>query len=147
MILYVFDLENRGIHGIWHFLSKTGRQKHGVLEFLGTYFMHFRVKPSLRKKCPYSELFSSVFSRIRTWYGKIRTRITPNTDTFYTVIPKHFSFYLSLFFVVFKSSSATIIEIWNKKNFPRVETSKPGNFGEFVVGRFNLILLFNSTYV
>ena len=31
---------------------------------------------SLRKKCPYSELFWSVFSRIRT-------RITPNTDTFH----------------------------------------------------------------
>ena len=42
-------------------------------------------------KCPYSELFWSVFFRIRTEYvvslcihsgcGKIRTRITPNTDT------------------------------------------------------------------
>ena len=36
-------------------------------------------------KCPYSELFWSVFSRIRNEYGKIRTRITPNTDTFYVV--------------------------------------------------------------
>ena len=50
---------------------------------------------SLRKKCPYSELFWSVFSRIWTEYeaslriqcecGKIRTRITPNTDTFHAV--------------------------------------------------------------
>ena len=32
----------------------------------------------LRKKCPYSELFWSEC-------GKIRTRITPNTDTFYVV--------------------------------------------------------------
>ena len=51
----------------------------------------------LRKKCPYLELFWSVFSRIRTEYGEIRTlriqsewgkiwtRITPNTDTFYAV--------------------------------------------------------------
>ena len=45
----------------------------------------------LRKKCPYSELFWPVFSRIWTEYhiqsecGKIRTRITPNTDTFHTV--------------------------------------------------------------
>ena len=52
-------------------------------------------KHSLRKKCPYSELFWSVFSRIRTQYGAIqsispcqsewekrRPRITPNTDTF-----------------------------------------------------------------
>ena len=52
----------------------------------------------MREMCPYSELVCSVFSRIRTEYGeisvslrvqskcgKIRTRITPNTDTFYTV--------------------------------------------------------------
>ena len=33
---------------------------------------------TLREKCPYSELFWSEC-------GKMRTRITPNTDTFYTV--------------------------------------------------------------
>ena len=33
---------------------------------------------TLRKKCPYSELFWSE-------RGKIQTRITPNTDTFYAV--------------------------------------------------------------
>ena len=50
---------------------------------------------ALRKKCPYSELFWSVFPgfglnteryevflRIQSECGKIRTRITPNTDTF-----------------------------------------------------------------
>ena len=42
----------------------------------------------LRENCSYSELFWSVFSRIRTAYGeilcgKIRTRLTPNTETFY----------------------------------------------------------------
>ena len=49
----------------------------------------------LRKKCPYSELFWSAFSRIRTEYReirstslqsecwKIRIRITPNMDTFH----------------------------------------------------------------
>ena len=51
---------------------------------------------SLRDKCAYSEFFQSVFSRIRTEYGeirsiqsecgKIRTRKTPNTDTFYAVV-------------------------------------------------------------
>ena len=50
---------------------------------------------TLRKKCPYLELFWSAFSHIRTEYGeknreyltgKMRTRITPNTDTFYAVI-------------------------------------------------------------
>ena len=53
---------------------------------------------TLRKKHPYSELFWSVFSRIRTEYrenwvslriqsqcGKMRTRIIPNTGTFYSV--------------------------------------------------------------
>ena len=58
----------------------------------------FSRKRSLLKKCPYLELFWSVFSRIRTEYGeiihtspcsvrmgKIRTRITPNTDTFHVV--------------------------------------------------------------
>ena len=38
-----------------------------------------------KKKCPYSELFWSAFSRIRTEYRKMRTRATPNTDTFYPV--------------------------------------------------------------
>ena len=52
----------------------------------------------LRKKCPYSELFWSAFSRIRTEYGEIlsysvsysvrmQTRITRNTDAFYAVYP------------------------------------------------------------
>ena len=45
--------------------------------------------PSLRKKCPYSELFWSVFSRIQSNYGKIRTRITLTTDTFHTVLDTH----------------------------------------------------------
>ena len=50
---------------------------------------------SLREKCPYSELFRSVFSRIWTEYGemllntercgKMWTKTTPNTDTFHAV--------------------------------------------------------------
>ena len=59
---------------------------------------------TLRENCPYSELFSSVFFSILIEYGeilsvfnlnagkygiyskvgKIRTKITPNADTFYT---------------------------------------------------------------
>ena len=52
----------------------------------------------LREKSPYSELFCSVLSNIRTEYERYRvslriqsecrktwTRITPNTDTFYAV--------------------------------------------------------------
>ena len=53
----------------------------------------------LREKCPYSELFWSVFPRIwnnierygislriQSECGKIRTRITRNTNTFYAVL-------------------------------------------------------------
>ena len=60
----------------------------------------------LSKKCRYSELFWSAFSRIWTEYGemlrispysvrmgenagKMRTRITPNIDTLYVVIVKN----------------------------------------------------------
>ena len=47
------------------------------------------------EKCPYSELFLSVFSRIRisriqSECGKIRTRITPKTDTVYAYVPTCF---------------------------------------------------------
>ena len=40
------------------------------------------------EKCPYSEFFWSVFSPIRTEYGKTRTRKKPNTDTFYAPLGK-----------------------------------------------------------
>ena len=68
---------------------------------------------TLREKCSYSELFWSVFSHIRTKYreirsyiqeyiqsesGKIRTRITPNTDTFYAV---EISYLLCIYLQVF----------------------------------------------
>ena len=55
----------------------------------------------VREKCPYSELFWSAFSLIRTdngeylslriqsECGKMQTRITPNTDTFYPVYEKY----------------------------------------------------------
>ena len=39
----------------------------------------------LRKKYPYSEFFWYAFSHSRTDYGQIRTRKTPNTDTFHAV--------------------------------------------------------------
>ena len=44
----------------------------------------------LREKCPYSEIFWPAFSRvtprIQSKCGKMRTRITPNTDIFYAVL-------------------------------------------------------------
>ena len=46
----------------------------------GPHFLQFlKFCVPLREKCPYSELFWSAFSRIRT-------RITPNNDTFYAVL-------------------------------------------------------------
>ena len=60
-------------------------------------FFRFRWRFLLRKKCPYSEFFWSVFSRILTEYsisvylriqskyGKIQTRITSNKNNFHAV--------------------------------------------------------------
>ena len=48
--------------------------------------LHVEVKQSLRKKCPYSELFWSAFSRIWTEYREMQSmspysvRIRENTD-------------------------------------------------------------------
>ena len=56
----------------------TNLENHGIF-----------VTSAVREKCPYSELFWSAFSRVQTKYGeilKIRTRITPNTDSFYAVL-------------------------------------------------------------
>ena len=73
-------------------------------EYLLINFKH--VRNSLCRKCPYQELFWSVFSRIRTEYsriqskcGKIRTRITPSTDTFCAVIFLKFSNFLTVQFI------------------------------------------------
>ena len=46
---------------------------------------YFKLKFSVRKLKDQKKLFWSVFSRIRTEYGKIRTRKTPYLDTFHTV--------------------------------------------------------------
>ena len=50
------------------------------------------LKEALRKKCPYSELFWSLYKKYLSIFsphaenaGKMRARITPNTDTFYAV--------------------------------------------------------------
>ena len=59
------------------------------------YTIYFSSSVTLREKCPYSEIFWSVFSRIQTEYGeilhiqsecgKIWSRKTPNKSTFYAV--------------------------------------------------------------
>ena len=66
---------------------------------LQVYWKRTLYQCSLHKKCPYLELFWSAFSGIRSECRKIRsisqysirmrenrTRITPNTDTFYAVV-------------------------------------------------------------
>ena len=57
------------------------------------YTMFFILMHELREKCLYSELFWSAFAciwtvslRIQSQCGKMRTRISPNTDTFYAVM-------------------------------------------------------------
>ena len=63
-----------------------------------------RSKPTFRKKCPHSELFWSVFPtfgmntercrvsvRIQCECGKMRTRITPNMDSFHAVLGSNFT--------------------------------------------------------
>ena len=62
---------------------------------------------ALSKNCPYSELFWSVFPpyglnteryrvslRLQSECGKIRTRITPNRDTFQTIMFHYLEMYL-----------------------------------------------------
>ena len=66
-------------------------------------FHGFFLEIALRKKCSYSELFWSAFSvlglntekysvslRVQSECGKIRTRVTPNTGTFYTLLLSNF---------------------------------------------------------
>ena len=78
--------------------AKVAQNQAVFLSLLGTYNKIFyksaikywrhkllmNISLSLREKCPYSELFWSLFSRVWTEYGEI-LRITPNTDTFYAV--------------------------------------------------------------
>ena len=74
---------------------------------------------SLRKKCPYSELFWSVFSRIRTEYGEVRSIF--------------FKFHFEIEFIshvglnidkkTLKNSSKIITNWYNFLSNPRIITS------------------------
>ena len=68
------------------------------------FLLSFTMSLTQRKNCPYSELFWCVFSRIllktgrysvsfciQSKSGKIRTRITLNTENFYAVLMYHYS--------------------------------------------------------
>ena len=69
------------------------------IPFMDNFWVNTFLNISLRTKCPYSELFWSAFFphfphsdwilRMREHVGKMRTRITPNTDTFYAVFIKN----------------------------------------------------------
>ena len=58
----------------------------GIVAMLLIILCHPSAHEALRKKCPYLELFWSVFPRIRTEYGEIRSifpysvRMRKNTD-------------------------------------------------------------------
>ena len=84
--------------GIWKMLVTREPETNIILKFVLSYiFISCSASLTvftLHKKCPYSELFWSAFSHIRTEYGeirmwknteKMRTRITPNTDTLRSV--------------------------------------------------------------
>ena len=82
------------------FLNVIKDSSEEYLETFQTSMMElFEKNSTLRKKCPYLELLWSLFSHIRTGYrrygvplriqpecGKMRTRITTNTGTFYAVV-------------------------------------------------------------
>ena len=55
------------------FFKKVASLKQSSLEYSPTFEWNWESSlcPLLRKKCPYSELFWSTFSRIRTEYGEI----------------------------------------------------------------------------
>ena len=98
-------------------------------------------KLTLPKKCPYSELFWSTFFphfptfglntdryspylvRIRANVGKMRTRITPNTDTFYAVWVLHSNHFFSS-----KSWSGTFRLLFESQQL------LPSTFENFVIG-------------
>ena len=72
--------------------SKNITLKHMILHLFLSASFSLKQTFSVRKKCPYSELFSFAFShiwivslRIQAEFGKIQTRITPNMDTFQAV--------------------------------------------------------------
>ena len=66
---------------------------HNRCFFLFFFSCCYYLSITLRKTCPYSELFWSILSRIWSDYremlqfecGEIQTKIIPNMDTFYTM--------------------------------------------------------------
>ena len=76
----------------WYFVKEEGSvnvapQRIRFIQGSVTLVKNFStVSLILREKCPNTEFFWSVFSRIHSRYGKIRTRKTPCLDTFHAVL-------------------------------------------------------------
>ena len=66
-----------------------------------TYKKKMECSVTLRKNCSCSELFWSAFSRIRT-------RVTPNTDTFYAVLGKYMPIFLRNTALLTESSKSSV---------------------------------------
>ena len=95
---------------------------------------------SLREKCPYLKLFWSPYSRIRTEYDeilrispywvlmrKMRTRITPNTDTFCELdnsfIPSHSHSHSTSCIADFRYRGFSYFTSWTVKRWIPFSTS------------------------
>ena len=63
----------------------------------------------LDEKCPYLEFFWSVFSLIQSKCGKIRTRKTPNKETFHVVYSSSQIFFCWYIFEI------TLLTFWRRK--------------------------------
>ena len=60
--------------------------KEAVIEQVENFIGVSKISP-LREKCSYAELFwSAVSLRTQSEFGKMQTRIIPNTDTFYKML-------------------------------------------------------------
>ena len=58
----------------------------------------FFMKTALRGKCPYSELFWSAFSHIRTEYGQIPLH-GKNTDTFHLLLSMVWTYPIGVLYI------------------------------------------------
>ena len=82
-VIFPRFITNRDSH--WRCAVREGVFRN-FAKFTGKHLCKILFFNSLREKCPYSELFWSAFSRIRTEYGEIRSispysvRMRENTD-------------------------------------------------------------------
>ena len=68
---------------LYYYFFGQAYLQYGLYSLKKSIGVHFNRSNQLRQKCHYSKFFWSVFSLIQSKCKKIRTRKTPNTDTFY----------------------------------------------------------------